>query len=277
MTDLKPKTEHDSSSQDENTNQVDYLLAAIMFYTRLPVSNVARHSDDILHKSRIYFPVIGWLIGSIGVMAYFIAEIFLPSILAILLSIIATVLGTGAFHEDGFADCCDGFGGGWDKEQVLHIMKDSRLGTYATIGLVLILASKFASLLELSQLGLISFALVYLNGHTFSRICSSLVIERFTYVQDIDKSKIKPIANAGLSIKELQFSMLLAALPLILLAVMSPALYIAVIFATLLAAAIAYLFARYSERRIGGYTGDVLGAIQQLSEVAFYIGILIVV
>ena len=252
----------------------DYFLAALMFYTRIPVSSNARHSDYILNKSRLYFPVVGWIVGLIAVLIFILSSQLFSDNIAILLSIVASVLATGAFHEDGFADSCDGLGGGWSTEQVLTIMKDSRVGTYATIALILLLASKFLALLELSQTSLLLFAAIYICGHTVSRMLSSLVIEGLNYVQDIDKSKIKPIANSKLETAELCFSIALAAVPVCLLLFSFPNLLFEVSISITAAALSAFVFARYSVRRIGGYTGDILGAIQQTTELVFYMGML---
>lgn len=246
-----------------------YLLAAVMFYTRLPVPKNSPHSDEILNKSRIYFPVIGWLIGALAVLVFYLSSHVFPLALSVLLSMVATILATGAFHEDGFADSCDGLGGGWQKDQVLTIMKDSRVGTYAVVGLISLLAIKWFALIELGQQPMWVFALIYLNGHTVSRLLSSLVIEGFDYVQDIDASKVKPITDRRLAVPELLVTLGLASLPLLFLLFVLPS----AILALSIAAALAWLFSQYCNHRIGGYTGDILGAVQQLSEVAIYLTI----
>ena len=245
----------------------NYFLAAVMFYTRLPVPANTPHSDHILNRSRLYFPLVGYLIGFIALLAYAISSVFLPTPLCVLISIVASILATGAFHEDGFADSCDGFGGGWDAEQVLHIMKDSRVGSYATVGLLLLLSLKFFSLLELTQLPLMEFALVYICAHSLSRLFSSLLIERYSYVQDIDLSKVKPITDRHLPKQYLILTALLGLAPLLLLTFSFPYAILAASLSALSALATGY----YSHKRIGGYTGDVLGAAQQISELVFYI------
>jgi len=182
---------------------------------------------------------------------------------------VASILLTGAFHEDGFADTCDGFGGGWKANQVLTITKDSRLGTYGACGLFAILAIKFTALHDLYLQGLGVFALAYVSAHVFSRQLSSLVIEFYDYVQDIDASKIKPITDRRLNDADLKFSLLLPALLLLILITQAATAGLIALTAAMLSAMV---FAGYSKSRIGGYTGDVLGAIQQTSEVVFYIG-----
>src|SRR4051794_21756033 len=103
-------------------------FTAIMFLTRLPVPRFTDHSPEYLKQSSRYFPLVGWIVGGIGALVFYLFSSFFSLELSLLASIIATVLATGAFHEDGFADVCDAFGGGWTKEKILAIMKDSRLG-----------------------------------------------------------------------------------------------------------------------------------------------------
>lgn len=249
-----------------------YFLSAVMFYTRIPVPRYAQHSQSILNKSRKYFSLIGIIVGSFGFLTFSLAALLFTNGISLAISMIATILLTGAFHEDGFADSCDGLGGGWSKEQILTIMKDSRVGTYATVGLISILGLKFLLLLDINTNANIGvFGLSYICGHSFSRQLSSSVIERHDYVQDIDISKVKPITAKHLSVRDQRTSMLITALPLLLLGTQN---FGATMTACLAAALAAFLFMRYCEKRIGGYTGDVLGATQQLSEVMFYLTIL---
>ena len=184
----------------------DYFWAAVMFYTRIPVPSSASFSDQILNQSRKYFPLIGLFVGSFACLVLLITHKFLPLSVCIGLSIVVTILLTGSFHEDGFADCCDGFGGGWDKAQVLSIMKDSRVGTYAVVGLVLLIGLKALSLYEIGLLSLPLLLITYINGHALSRFGASLCIECLDYVQDIDKSKVKPITLNRLPMRSLIYS-----------------------------------------------------------------------
>lgn len=123
-------------------------LTAIMFYTRIPVGNIKGWSNDMLNKSTRYFPLIGYIVGGIGALVFWGASQLFPIHIAVILSIVGTIFLTGAFHEDGFADFCDGFGGGIGTEKILDIMKDSRLGTYGSIGLLSMLALKFTTLAQ---------------------------------------------------------------------------------------------------------------------------------
>lgn len=246
--------------------QLNLLLTALMFYTRIPVSKELPYSPELLNQSRKYFTCVGLIVGVLVCLVFLLAQTILPLPIAIALSMIASVLITGAFHEDGFADSCDALGGGWEPKQILTIMKDSRIGTYGTVGLVGMLGLKFLLLLELASSSVALWCLCCIAAHTISRHHSSRLIKHYEYVQDIDKSKVKPIADAPLSRNAEVFSLLIALLPCALLA-----------FNNLLLPVIAYAlthwsanqFMRYCERRLGGYTGDILGAIQQITEVVF--------
>ena len=258
----------------DSTNQAtewSLFLSAVMFYTRLPTPTNAPHSEEILNRSRKYFPAIGLIIGLLAAATFYIAHQAFSHGISVLFMIIATVLATGAFHEDGFADSCDGVGGGWSKEQVLTIMKDSRVGTYATVGILLLRSLKFMALWELSSLSFSLFASLLITAHVISRKISSMIIEYFDYVQDIDVSKVKPITDRRLNKPDLMVSSIISVLVLLFLAVQALS---ATVSAAIAAILIGYLFANYSRRRIGGYTGDVLGAIQQLAEMFFYLGFL---
>jgi adenosylcobinamide-GDP ribazoletransferase len=242
--------------------QLHIFLNAIMFYTRIPVPTNLPYSDEILNRSTRYFPFIGWIVGGIGAAVFYGLQFVFPPELAILLSMLATIFVTGAFHEDGFADFCDGFGGGYTKEKILTIMKDSRIGTYGSIGLIGMLTAKFMSLhsIEVSQIPLMLFA-----GHSLSRLMPILVIYSSEYSRDDATSKSKPIGKKGKGIDfMLTFFFGLAFL------VYLPLTYSLAILPILLITT--FVFKSYTTRKIGGYTGDCLGALQQISEVIFYLG-----
>ncbi len=248
------------------------LFNALMFYSRLPVPKETPYSPDLLNQSRKYFTFVGLIVGLIVCIAFVLCTLVLPLSIAILVSMIFGILATGAFHEDGFADTCDALGGGWEPEQILTIMKDSRIGTYGTVGLLGILSMKFILLLELANTSLWICCACALCAHSISRLQSSRLIKHYDYVQDIDKSKIKPIAAAPLDAQAERFSLLVAMAPCVLLAFHA---LFAVALGLILSHLIANGFMRYCHKRLGGYTGDVLGAIQQLAEVAFLVGCLV--
>ncbi len=248
--------------------ELDYFFAALRFFTRLPVPAWVGHSQDQLNHAARYFPLVGILIGGIGAAVTELAALALPLGIAVVLGMAATALATGAFHEDGFADSCDGFGGGWDKAQVLAIMKDSRVGSYATLGVGLMLLAKWNALVELdAAFGPPFLALALVAGHAVSRLASTVLIHFLDYVRDDDSSKSKPLAQR-MAPHELLIAAICGLAPCLLLP-------LADMLVALAAAALAALFAAcYFVRRIGGYTGDCLGATQQVAELAFYLGML---
>lgn len=264
-------THHGLMSGDETQpGELGLFFTAVMFYSRLRVPRSTPYSDDALNRSRRYFPFVGIIIGLIGAAVFAGANAIVSPALAVLASMVATVLATGAFHEDGFADTCDGLGGGMSVERKLAIMKDSRLGTYGATGLIMILGVKFAALHELAiaPIDTWAFAAVLVFGHTLSRQLASTIVDVSTYVQDPDTSKVKPIANSRLSAGGLATAwsfVVFAAAPV---AIAAPR----ALGAAAAAALVSWWFYRRVTRSIGGYTGDTLGATQQLAEVALYIG-----
>ena len=248
--------------------ELEYFFAALRFFTRLPVPAWVGHGQDQLDHAARYFPMVGILIGAIGAGVTELAALTLPIGVAVLLGMAATVLATGAFHEDGFADSCDGFGGGWDKAQVLAIMKDSRVGSYAALGVALMLLTKWTTLVEIdAALDPPFLALALIAGHAVSRLASTVLIFFLDYVRDDAGAKSKPLAQR-MAPHELAIAAACGLAPLLLLPLADMLVALAAVtLATLLAA-------RYFLRRIGGYTGDCLGAAQQVSELAFYLGLL---
>jgi adenosylcobinamide-GDP ribazoletransferase len=244
--------------------ELEYFFGAIRFFTRLPVPGWVGHSAEALNRSARYFPAVGLLVGGIGALVYLGAALLWPQPVAVLLSMAATIYATGAFHEDGLSDTVDGIGGGWDKLRILEIMKDSRVGSYGVVAMVLALLGKFTLLSSLDA-ALVPFAL--LAGHALSRFCSTLLLATMDYVREDLLAKAKPLATR-LTTGEMLVAAFFALIGLALLPLEKA-------FAGCLLAAIAtfWLAARF-KRWLGGYTGDCLGATQQVSEVAFYLGLL---
>jgi adenosylcobinamide-GDP ribazoletransferase len=242
--------------------ELEYFFGAVRFFTRLPVPTWVGHSAEALNHSARYFTLVGLIVGLIGALVFAFTSFFLPKTLAVLLAMAATILVTGAFHEDGWADMVDGFGGGWTRERTLEIMKDSRIGSYGAIALVLLLLAKFMALVELDML-LVAPALI--AGHAFSRLCATSVMHFLDYARD--EGKAKPLATR-IAPGELALAACFGLVALVLLPPLSALL--GVLFA---AAATAFLTRKFHQR-LGGYTGDCLGATQQLAEVAFYLGLL---
>ena len=247
-------------------NELEYFFGAIRFFTRLPVPRWVGHSSEALQSSSRYFPAVGLIVGGIAALTFALAMLVWPKTLAVLAAMAITLYLTGAFHEDGWSDMVDGFGGGWEKAQILTIMKDSRIGSFGAVALVMMLLTKFCALVEIEATQ-IAFALI--AGHTLSRLCATLVMAALDYVRDEGKSK--PLATS-IGPRSLVFATLTALLS------MTPLLFVLPVRQTLSAIVLAGLatlwLARMFKKQIGGYTGDCLGATQQLSEVAFYCGLL---
>lgn len=248
--------------------ELEFFFAALRFFTRLPVPVWVGHSQAQLDGATRYFPLVGILVGAIGAAATEAAALALPIGIAVLLGMAATLLATGAFHEDGLADACDGFGGGWDKLQVLAIMKDSRIGSYAAIGLGVVLLLKWQALVEIDAgLGPPWLALALVAGHAASRFAATVLIFSMDYVREDESAKSKPLAQR-MTPGALGLAAAFGLAPGLLLPPLEAAIALA---ATAVATVIAALYFR---RRLGGYTGDCLGATQQVAELAFYLGLL---
>ena len=248
--------------------ELEYFFAALRFFTRLPVPTWVGHSQDQLDHAARYFPLVGVIVGAIGAGVSEAAALMLPVSIAVLLGMAATILATGAFHEDGFSDSCDGFGGGWEKRQVLTIMKDSRVGSYGAIGVALLLLAKFNALTELNAAFAPSvFVLALIAGHSLSRLAATALIHALDYVREDPTAKSKPLATR-MGRGELAVAAVFGLAPCVLL----PTLQVLIALGSLMLTT--WFAARYFVKRIGGYTGDCLGATQQLAELAFYLGLL---
>ena len=243
--------------------QGNYFLLALAFFTRIPIPASTPFSAERLNHASRYFSAIGLLVGLWGAGVWLLAQSLLPLSVAVLISMAATIKITGAFHEDGLADMSDGLGGGMDTARKLEIMKDSRLGTYGAITLLLAVLIKYVSLLEISRLSLIEGLLALIVLHATSRALAGSLIFDMHYVRD-DSGKAKPLAQ-NQSPTDLLVLLFFGALPLLLLDIYS-ALILLVIFIVL-----RYWIKRWLTRQLGGYTGDCLGAAQQISEVVGYL------
>jgi adenosylcobinamide-GDP ribazoletransferase len=251
-------------------------LIAIQFFTRLPLPTSLMHKigfdPDWISRCVRFFPLVGVLVGStIGGCFYVLAN-WLPQGLAIAIALTLGVLMTGAFHEDGFADYCDGFGGHHSTRRTIEIMRDSRIGVYGALGLVLLFSIKLAALTSLNAITLV---FTVLAAHPLSRCCAAVVMYALPYVEDQhgDKHGLKPVA-ARISGAEISFAVLSAVLVLLGVLMFTEALPLVGTAVALCAMASATaLFVGQLRARLKGYTGDTLGAIQQITETLFFISI----
>lgn len=242
-----------------------------MFYTRIPCPKWVGHQPDYLNKATRYFPLIGWIVGAICFAVFWGSQYLLGPAIAAGLALAAGVLATGAFHEDGFGDVCDGFGGGWTKERILEIMKDSRMGAYGVIGLILLLLIKYAALTQIAFPGINWrwLLLVYIMYHGLARLTAIAVSFMLPYAREDASSKAKPISQA-FSWREVAGSLFFGMLPLGIMVSRHP--YYLYILAPLLL--LGWWSVRYIRRWLGGYTGDCLGAVEQLAEVIILLTLL---
>ncbi|WP_312512145.1 adenosylcobinamide-GDP ribazoletransferase [Chryseobacterium culicis] len=251
-------------------NELIYLATALMFFTRIPLPFTIPYSGEIMNKSQKYFAWVGLIIGLINALVLDLSTLLFNLEIGIVLMMISSVLLTGAFHEDGFTDMCDSFGGGYGKDKILTIMKDSRVGAYGTIGIILLFALKFYSIQTLGMNDPAGVLLIVILGHTVSRFISGTMIYTHQYVTDIDVSKSKPLANKPLD----RTALMVGFISVLIAFALIPDWHL------IFAFALAYLgkvyLGWYFKKHIGGYTGDCLGAVQQVCEVLFYLGTIIV-
>jgi adenosylcobinamide-GDP ribazoletransferase len=279
--------------------EVRLFLIALQFFTRVPVPAWVGYEPAWLQWSVRYYPLVGAVVGCFGALVMACAGLWWPPTVAVVLGMAATIWMTGGFHEDGWADTCDGLGGSVSRERALEIMKDSRLGSYGTLGLVLILMLKAAVLTallspvvqELSSsessnihhvlLGWTAMGLIW--AHALSRLVPVWLIRWLPYAGDLAHAKAKPLglqaSNATVLAAMAITALIAAALWLVLDHLGWPVQtwWRAMGWSTLAALGMTAWVARWLQGRLGGFTGDTLGASQQLSEVAILLAWLAVV
>jgi adenosylcobinamide-GDP ribazoletransferase len=258
--------------------EVRIFLTALMFFTRIPVPKGIDHNTADLNRSSRYFPMVGVIVGIIGAASFAAAHsLFKDIFIAVILSLITTLLLTGAFHEDGLADVADGFGGGWTKQRILEIMKDSLTGAFGVIALIVVLLLKICLLAKLALLmintHLLSFCILYIAAHAFSRTMPVFLLRYMRYAREDDAtSKSKPLAST-IGWPGFLVALVTGVVPLLLMIYTLHYAYLLLLVVIPCGLLTLYL-SRFFHKWIGGYTGDCLGATQQLNEIIFYMGIL---
>lgn len=240
-------------------------LVALQFLTRLPV-RLDRFEPRWLNDCVRHFPLVGMLVGGVGAAVLVGAAQVWPAWVAAGLALAATVALTGGFHEDGLADTFDALGGVVSRDKALAIMKDSRIGTYGALALGLSLLLRAALLAVLATRPLMGAVAALLCSHGFARAAAVGVMVGLPYGGDAEHAKAKPLA---LAVAPRNFGIAVAwcALLGVLLAawgVHAPRLLLAIAAVGL----VAVLMRGWLKRRLGGYTGDGLGATEQLAEIA---------
>lgn len=260
-------------------NELEVFFSALMFYTRILCPKWVNHSKANLVNSVRYLPLVGAVVGGVSGAVFVLSLCVFSPIIAAVLSMVAGVLVTGAFHEDGLADVCDGFGGGWTKDKIMLIMKDSRVGAFGAAGMALAFLLKFSALSSLvyidsgPRLSMEIFIFsVVVAAHVLSRFMVLSTMVTHDYVREENESKAGPAAQGRLKVFSANF------LTPLLFSIASLVVFqtwwigIPVLCMWLVQAGMARFFKKW----IGGYTGDCLGAIQQVTEIVFYLGVIAV-
>lgn len=259
---------------------VRHFLLAVQFFTRIPVTgrlaDWVGYSPAMLRASAGHFPGVGWIVGGVAAGVLAAAQWLLPQgnayapLAAAIFSTLATVLLTGCFHEDGLSDVVDGLGGSHDRDKALAIMKDSRIGAYGAMAMVLAIAAKTALLALLASHSLTLTMAALLSAHVIARLWPLYVVRSLPHVGDTAQSKSKPLAEF-ISRRGIVSATVWALPAAVLLACWQgwPTLALAL----LPSAAAALWMRQWLQRRLQGFTGDGLGATEQVAEIAFYLGI----
>ena len=245
---------------DLTKNQLTLFFYALSYFTRLPIPNFVVFDNEQFHKANAYLPVVGFIAALLMAMIFYLCQLIFSVPVSIILMLIASLLLTGALHEDGFADCCDGFGGGYDVEQRLKIMKDSQIGTYGGIGLIVVFLLKFNLLTELAEVGGETLFIGLLVAHSISRYAALYIMQTMDYVRLQKGSKVQSLAKK-LDAKYFIFASLCAFVSLLCLNFNSAVLVI------ILVVIITLILGKLFAKELGGYTGDCLGCTQQCIEV----------
>ena len=239
-------------------------LQALTFFSRIPLpedlANRAAH-DSGLNSAVTVFPLVGLLIGLLTGIVWYISSLLFPPMLAAGLAIVAGALITGGLHEDGLADCADGLGGSADREKALEIMRDSRLGSYGAIAIFASFGLRWAALASLSPIAGF-FAL--LVAHSGSRTAIILAMKYASYAR---KEGLGQLASGELPSGGFETAIVIS----IVIAMLSG--WILGLTALLLGLATAWLALKYMEKRLGGYTGDGLGAMEQIAEITILVAL----
>ncbi len=239
------------------------LLAALTFFTRLPFWKITEIPKESYKRVVTFWPLTGWLTGGVMCAVFWITTQLFNPIIAAVFAIASRLLVTGALHEDGLADFFDGMGGGTTRSRTLAIMKDSHIGTYGVIGLILYFLLATLLIADMDHISGRYIIAVLFAGDVWSKLCAGQIINFLPYARTEEEAKNKTVYNR-MSATDFIIAIITGAIPLLLLPV------------TLLPAAVApalvsCIIILYLRRRLGGYTGDCCGALFLLCELSFYI------
>lgn len=235
-------------------------LIAVQFLTRLPMPRDLKTSEEELGRSAMFFPLVGMLVGCGGALLHVALLHWLPPSACVLLVLVYASFITNAFHEDGLADAVDGLGGGWTRERALEIMRDSRIGTFGALALIFLVLGKYNFLSTLDPSAVWRWLIV---AHTAARWTTLPLCLWLPYARAEGQGKLvaRRVSIGGMAVATLT---LLASLALLLH-------LRAAAFVFAIALAVVAASGWYFRRRLGGITGDCLGATNQVTEVILYL------
>jgi adenosylcobinamide-GDP ribazoletransferase len=245
--------------------QLNLFLAAVMFLTRLPVGRFHQFRAEDVASSTIYFPVVGAVIGLAGGLALFSSAV-VPSFVGVLISMLVTICLTGSLHEDGLADSADGLIGGQDPQRRLEIMKDSRIGVYGAIALWLSLTAKLVLVQSLLAVNVVLAIRTTVIAHCLGRAATVALLASLPYVR-IENSKSSRFGNK-VTPRQLAAIIVFAVILSFLLLRLQGGLCLTA------AIAVTFVCGLYFKSKIGGITGDCLGAANQLVELSTYLSLI---
>ncbi|WP_315287885.1 adenosylcobinamide-GDP ribazoletransferase [Tannerella forsythia] len=253
---------------------IDDIFAALMFFTRLPWWKLRHVPADSFKRIVGYWPIAGWVTGGVMAAIYGIALFFhLPVVLALLLVFTGRLLLTGALHEDGLADFFDGFGGGRSREQVLTIMKDSHIGTYGVLALVVYVALWVTSTVSLAQRSANLPIVLLFFADVWSKWSASQIVNLLPYARNEEDCKIKKVYDR-MSARTFTVGLLFALVPMlgcVLFLKETPYMALWICVTASVPNSVMVWLVQYMRRRIGGYTGDCCGATFLLCELSYFI------
>ena len=242
-------------------------FAALMFFTRIPVNwKFFSKKPPNLTKAAWCFPLIGFLIGIItGVIGEICILINLSTFLSCTIAISFSVFISGAFHEDGLADMADGFGAGGSPDKINKIMHDSRLGTYGTIALIMGLLIRLGLVISLVELG---FSMILILSFSFSFGKLSIIYIRNYY-------SVSKFSKTGSIIEKVSYKSLILATTIWFLPIVFFIPFGGILLGIFITLVVIFFIGKISEQKIGGITGDILGANAFTAESVFLLGVVI--
>lgn len=237
-----------------------YFCNALSYFSRIPVSRELDYSETNLSRAFRYLPLVGILAASLSGLFFVLLSLVFPKAIAVLGMLSLMLLLTGCMHEDGFCDFCDGFGAGTSQEHILRIMKDSHIGVYGVLGLIVIFAMKFFAFMTIPTPYI---PMVFIAAHAISRAYAVAMV-RFSRYARKEESKSQH-TRLGVDLKTFAMSVTIGLVPLLFLPFGSCLWYLP------FSCVLFLLFRAYLHKKINGFTGDTLGALQQLTETLFYL------